>query len=230
MTDAFEARELMVERQLAGRGVSDARVLAAMREVPRDAFVPDTLREFAYADRPLPIGCGQTISQPYIVALMIEAAGLRPGDRVLEIGAGSGYAAAVMSRIAARVYAIERVEALAVAAAERLQRLGYDTVEMRVGDGTCGWAEAAPFDAILVAASGPAVPPPLADQLQVGGRLVMPVDEDPYGQRLVKVVRRGPDDFTEQGLCGVAFVPLIGAHGWAEPTRNTSPTPPTVGL
>jgi protein-L-isoaspartate(D-aspartate) O-methyltransferase len=228
--DALEARDLMVERQLAGRGVRDARVLAAMRETPREAFVPESLSEHAYEDRPLPIGCGQTISQPFIVALMLEAAGLQPGERALEIGAGSGYAAAVMSRLCARVYAVERVEALATAAAERLRRLGYDTVELRAGDGTCGWAEAAPFDAILVAASGPAVPPPLADQLKIGGRLVMPVDDDPYGQRLVKVVRTGPDDFTEQVLCGVAFVPLIGAHGWAEPTRTAPPAPPSVGI
>jgi len=230
MTDAHEARESMVERQLEMRGVHDPRVLAAMREVPREAFVPESLRDYAYQDRPLPIGCGQTISQPYIVALMVEAAGLRETDRVLEIGAGSGYAAAVMSRIAARVCAVERIAELAEAAAERLQRLGYANVEVRAGDGTWGWAEAAPFDAILVAAAGPAVPPPLAEQLAVGGRLVMPVDEEPYGQRLVRVTRSGPDDFTQRPLCGVAFVPLIGAHGWADPTRNEPPAPPTVGL
>lgn len=230
MSDAFEAREMMVDRQLASRGVRDARVLAAMREVPREAFVPESLREFAYQDRPLPIGCGQTISQPYIVALMIEAAALRATDRALEIGAGSGYAAAVMSRLAARVYAIERIEELAAAAAERLQRLGYANVELRAGDGTCGWAEAAPFDAILVAAAGPAVPPPLAEQLTIGGRLVMPVDDEPFGQRLVRVTRVGEDEFTQQSLCGVAFVPLIGAHGWADPTRRPPPAPPTVGV
>jgi len=230
MTDACKARETMVERQLEIRGVQDPRVLAAMREVPREAFVPESLREYAYQDRPLPIGCGQTISQPYIVALMIEAAALRESDRVLEIGAGSGYAAAVMSRIAAQVYAIERIEELAVAADERLRRLGYANVELRTGDGTCGWAEAAPFDAILVAAAGPAVPPPLAEQLAVGGRLVMPVDEEPFGQRLVRVTRTGEDEFAQRSLCGVAFVPLIGAHGWAEPTRNAPSAPPTVGL
>lgn len=229
MTDTREAREKMVERQLEIRGVRDPRVLAAMREVPREAFVPEGLQDFAYQDRPLPIGCGQTISQPYIVALMIEAAGLRESDRVLEIGAGSGYAAAVMSRIAGEVYAVERIEELAFAASERLRKLGYANVEVRAGDGTWGWAEAAPFAAILVAAAGPAVPPPLAEQLAVGGRLVMPVDDEPFGQRLVKVTRTGPDDFTQRTLCGVAFVPLVGAHGWADPTRNEPPAPPRVG-
>jgi protein-L-isoaspartate(D-aspartate) O-methyltransferase len=230
MTDAREARENMIERQLAMRGVQDQRVLTAMRQVPREAFVPATVQDYAYQDRPLPIGCGQTISQPYIVALMIEAASLRETDRVLEIGAGSGYAAAVMSRIAARVYAVERIAELATAAAERLLRLGYANIEMRAADGTWGWPEAAPFDAILVAAAGPAVPPPLAEQLAVGGRLVMPVDDEPFGQRLVRVTRAGPDDFTQRNLCGVAFVPLIGAHGWAEPTRKDPPAPPTVDL
>lgn len=230
MSDASEARMNMVERQLELRGVRDPRVLAAMREVPREAFVPEGLQEYAYQDRPLPIGCGQTISQPYIVAVMIEAATLRETDRVLEIGVGSGYAAAVVSRIAAQVYAIDRIAELAAAAAQRLQRLGYDNIAVRAGDGTCGWAEAAPFDAILVAAAGPAVPPPLAEQLAVGGRLVMPVDEEPFGQRLVRVTRAGLDDFTQRNLCGVAFVPLIGAHGWADPTRRGPPPPPTVGL
>lgn len=228
MWDARDARQAMVERQLAARGVRDARVLAAMGETPREAFVPESLREFAYQDRPLPIGCGQTISQPFIVALMIEAAGLAPGARALEIGAGSGYAAAVMGRIAERVYAIERIEELAAAAAERLRALGYVNVEVRAGDGTCGWPEAAPFDAILVAAAGPTAPPPLMDQLRIGGRLVMPLDEEPFGQRLVRITRRDADEFAKESLCGVAFVPLIGAHAWAEPTRKFPSAPPPV--
>jgi protein-L-isoaspartate(D-aspartate) O-methyltransferase len=148
----------MVNVQIAGRGLIDSHVLQAMREVPREAFVNPELEEFAYEDGPLPIGEGQTISQPYIVAKMIEAAEVSPGDRVLEVGAGSGYASAVLSRIAAKVYAIERHAALAEAARQRFERLGYDNVELRVGDGTRGWPEAAPFDAILVAAAGPDVP------------------------------------------------------------------------
>ena len=159
MRDLSRARERMVEIQIARRGVRDRRVLKAMREVPREAFVEPGFEEFAYEDGPLPIGEGQTISQPYIVALMIEAAELEPGDRVLEVGAGSGYAAAVLSRIADRVHAIERHAALAAAGAGAAwPRLGYDNVELRVGDGTQGWPEAAPFDAILVAAGGPEVP------------------------------------------------------------------------
>jgi protein-L-isoaspartate(D-aspartate) O-methyltransferase len=158
----------MVDHQLVARGVHDSRVLEAMRTVPRETFIPDSIAEFAYED---------TISQPYIVAHMIEAAAIEPGDRVLEIGAGSGYAAAVMSRIAGHVYAVERHAELAELARERMARLGYDNVEIRVGDGTAGWAEAAPFNAILVAAGGPAVPPPLKEQLAIGGRLVIPVGE-----------------------------------------------------
>jgi protein-L-isoaspartate(D-aspartate) O-methyltransferase len=161
--DMSLARERMVERQIAQRGVRDPHVTEAMREVPREAFVPEGLQEFAYEDAPLPIEAGQTISQPYIVALMIAAAEIQPGDRVLEIGAGSGYAAAVMSRIAERVYAIERHEDLTDQARERLRRLGYDNVEVRTGDGTHGWPDAAPFDAILAAAGGPAIPQTLKD-------------------------------------------------------------------
>jgi protein-L-isoaspartate(D-aspartate) O-methyltransferase len=218
MLDMSLARERMVERQLARRGVHDDRVIEAMREVPREAFVPEGLQEFAYEDSPLPIEVGQTISQPYIVALMIEAAEVRPGDRVLEIGAGSGYAAAVMSRIAKRFYAIERHETLTQCATERLERLGYDNVELLTGDGTRGWPDAAPFDAILAAAGGPAIPQTLKDQLEIGGRLVMPVGETQREQRLVKVVRKDATHFEEEDLGGVMFVPLIGDHGWAVDT------------
>ena len=216
MLDMSLARERMVERQVAHRGVRDVHVAEAMREVPREAFVPEGLQEFAYEDSPLPIEAGQTISQPYIVALMIQAAEVRPGDRVLEIGAGSGYAAAVMSRIAARVYAIERHDVLTRTAAERLVRLGYDNVEVRTGDGTRGWPDAAPFDAILAAAGGPAIPQTLKDQLEIGGRLVMPVGETQREQRLLKVRRTSATHFEEEDLGGVMFVPLIGEHGWAE--------------
>jgi protein-L-isoaspartate(D-aspartate) O-methyltransferase len=226
MLDMSVARERMVERQLARRGVRDTYVIDAMRQVPREVFVPQGLEEFAYEDSPLPIEAGQTISQPYIVALMIEAAEIEPGDRVLEIGAGSGYAAAVMSRIAERVYAIERHETLTQRAVERLERLGYDNLEVRTGDGTHGWPDAAPFDAILAAAGGPAIPQALKDQLEIGGRLVMPVGETQGEQRLVKITRRDGTHFEEEDLGGVRFVPLIGEHGWSE-DRHPRPEPRT---
>ena len=206
----------MVERQIAARGVVGKRLLEAMRTVPREAFVPDHLREFAYEDAPLSIEADQTISQPYIVALMIEAARLGPDGKVLEIGAGSGYAAAVMSRVAGRVYAIERHQELADLAAERMKRLGYGNVVVRHGDGSKGWPEEAPFDAILAAASGPDVPDVLLRQLAVGGRLVMPIGEPQAVQTLVAVTRSGEDRFDTEDLGPVRFVPLIGAHGWRD--------------
>jgi len=210
MLDLPHARDHMVDVQIARRGIRDRRVLDAMREVPREAFVGPGLEEFAYEDGPLPIGEGQTISQPYIVALMIEAAEVTEGDRVLEVGAGSGYAAAVLSRIAGEVHAVERHAPLAEAAQRRLARLGYDNIELRVGDGTGGWPDAAPFDAILVSASGPAVPPALTRQLVTGGRLVIPVGEEGRAQRLLKITRTGEADYEEEDLGAVSFVPLIG--------------------
>jgi len=205
-------REAMI-RLIAARGVTDPHVLEAMRTVPREAFVPEPLAAFAYEDAPLPIEAGQTISQPFIVALMIEAAAIQPGDCVLEIGAGSGYSAAVMSRIADRVHAIDRHQELADLASERLARLGYDNVVIQTGDGTKGWPEKAPFDVIVVTAGGPSVPRPLCDQLAIGGRLIIPVG-DADQQNLLRITRTGPDDFEEMDLGGVRFVPLIGAHGW----------------
>jgi protein-L-isoaspartate(D-aspartate) O-methyltransferase len=216
MPNHAKARERMIERQLAGRGVASAEVLAAMREVPREAFVPREFADHAYEDRPLPIEAGQTISQPFMVAAMIEAAALTAEDRVLEIGAGSGYAAAVMSRIAARVYGIERHRELVNAAEARLRRLGYDNVEIHVGDGTHGWPDAAPFDAIVASAGGPFIPQGLKEQLDIGGRLVMPVGDAPNAQRLIKLTRESATLLLEEDLGGVAFVPLIGAHGWKE--------------
>jgi protein-L-isoaspartate(D-aspartate) O-methyltransferase len=227
-----EQRERMVERQIAARGVADARVLDAMRRIPREQFVSAAMRDRAYDDSPLPIDEGQTISQPYIVALMIAAAAVRPGDRVLEIGAGSGYAAAVLGAIAGRVHAIERHPTLAAQARERLDRLGYgDNIDIRAGDGSGGWPEAAPFDAILAAAGGPEVPDVLLRQLAIGGRLVMPVGANPQAQRLLKVTRRGEHEFDRQDLGAVRFVPLIGAHGWtddagSQPARPRAPTLP----
>lgn len=214
MPDFAAARDRMVDLQIAARGVSDPAVLAAMRAVPREAFVEPELRAHAYEDRPLRIGEEQTISQPYIVALMIAAAALQPGDRVLDIGTGSGYAAAVMSRIAARVYTVERHASLAQSARRRFADLAYDNIETRIGDGTLGWPEAAPFDAILVAASGPEIPPALIRQLSVGGRLVMPVGPEDHRQDLRKLTRRGEDDYEFADLGAVAFVPLIGEQGW----------------
>ena len=188
MADMERLRRMMVDQQIARRGVGDARLLAAMRDVPRDQFVPEELRAHAHDDMPLPLGAGQTISQPYIVAVMIEAAAIKPDDRVLEVGLGSGYAAAIMSRLAAQVFAIERIAELADEAAARMAALGYDNVTIGAGDGTEGWPEQAPFDVISVAAGGPAVPQPLRDQLAVGGRLIMPIGTAAE-QRLVRLVR-----------------------------------------
>jgi protein-L-isoaspartate(D-aspartate) O-methyltransferase len=212
--DEAHRRDRMVERQLAARGIADRRVLDAMRRVPREAFVAPHWQRDAYADSPLPIGEGQTISQPYVVALMLEAAELHPRDRVLDVGAGSGYASAVASLMVEKVCAIERHAVLADAARERLRRLGYRNVELRCGDGSLGWPEAAPFDAILVAAGGPAVPEALRNRLAEGGRLVMPIGSETHGQRLLKLTRVERDRWREDDLGAVAFVPLIGAEGW----------------
>ena len=221
--DHSAERERMVASQVARRGVTDKRVLDAMRQVPREAFVQAGMEEFAYEDSPLPIAAGQTISQPYIVALMIEAAGIKPGDKVLDVGTGSGYAAAVLSRMAATVYSIERHRELADNARGTLERLKYTNVEVRHGDGTLGWADAAPFDAILVAAGGPEVPEALRRQLKIGGRLVIPIGELGGTQELVKVIRDGEDRFHEEDLGPVTFVPLIGEAGWQEPAVDAAP-------
>ncbi|SDE19977.1 protein-L-isoaspartate(D-aspartate) O-methyltransferase [Limimaricola pyoseonensis] len=212
MQDPAEARAAMVERQLVARGIRDALVLRAMGHVPRERFVPEGLVRLAYADGPLPIGAGQTISQPYIVARMIEAARPRPGDRVLEIGAGSGYAAAVMAEMGLRVVAIERLPELAEAAGARLRALGL-SVEMHVADGSAGWPWAAPFDAILVAAAVPEPPPALYDQLAPGGRLVLPVGPAEGVQRLLRLTR-APEGGRLDDLGAVRFVPLLGQAGW----------------
>lgn len=216
MLDYEHARHHMVEAHIAGRGVSDRRVLDAMREVPREKFVEEGFEEFAYEDSPLPILAGQTISQPFIVAYMIEAAELEAGDRVLEVGAGSGYAAAVMSRIADQIYAIERHVELAEGARRRLEELDYRNVEVRIGDGSKGLPEKGPFDAIVVAAGGHAVPAALTEQLDIGGRLIMPIGREQRSQRLMRITRTAANKFEQEDLGAVAFVPLIGEHGWAE--------------
>jgi protein-L-isoaspartate(D-aspartate) O-methyltransferase len=226
--DGFPAqRQRMVERQVVARGIRDQRVLRAMRAVPREEFLGAGMREFAYEDSPLPIEAGQTISQPYIVALMLEAAALRRGDRVLEIGAGSGYAAAVMSRLATEVFTIERHAELARLARARLQRLGIGNVVVRTGDGSGGWPEEAPFDAIMAAAGAPAVPDALRRQLAVGGRLVMPVGATQRRQQLLKLTRIGEDEWREEDLGDVLFVPLVGAHAWRDdaPVVEAVPRP-----
>jgi protein-L-isoaspartate(D-aspartate) O-methyltransferase len=212
----------MVERQVKARGIRDPQLLAAMCEVPREIFVPENLAEFAYDDTPLPIAEGQTISQPYIVAAMMEAADLEPGDRVLEVGAGSGYASAVLSRLAREVFAIERHKPLAEAAERRLAMLGYDNVTVIVGDGSGGLPDEAPFDAILVAARSPEVPEALKRQLAIGGRLVIPVGEEEV-QTLCCITRAGEEEWTSQDGGSVRFVPLIGEYGLAEDgTRSAS--------
>jgi protein-L-isoaspartate(D-aspartate) O-methyltransferase len=206
----------MVDRQIAARGIADRRVLDAVRSVPREEFVSEHLREFAYEDGPLPIEADQTISQPYIVALMIEAAKVSATDRVLEVGAGSGYAAAVLSRVAGEVIAVERHAELVRLATVRLERLDFWNVSVMQGDGTKGLPEEEPFDAILVAASGPDVPNALLFQLAIGGRLVMPVGEPQEVQQLIKITRLSEDEYEREELGAVRFVPLIGAHGFRD--------------
>ena len=214
MRDLATQRAIMIKQQLEARGVRDQAVLAAMKEVPREDFVPPELLGVAYEDGPLPIGEGQTISQPYMVAYMIEALGIAPGDKVLEIGTGSGYAAAVLSRVATEVHTVERLVPLAETARARLGRLGYDNISVHVGDGTLGWPEHAPYHAIVVTAGAPSLPEPLLEQLAIGGRLVIPVGPHPRMQTLVRVRRLGEKDYREETLMDVVFVPLIGAAGW----------------
>jgi protein-L-isoaspartate(D-aspartate) O-methyltransferase len=209
--DAQRLRDGMVDRQIASRDVDDPRVLAAMRTVPRHRFVPSAPLRDAYADRPLPIGRGQTISQPYVVAWMTQQLELRPGDRVLEVGTGCGYAAAVLAEIAAEVWTVERHAELAEGARRVLGQLGYDHVTVVVDDGSMGYPPAAPYDAIIVAAAAPRVPDALVAQLAEGGRLVLPVDRG-VGQELLRVEKHG-DELVMEPLGGVRFVPLIGEQG-----------------
>jgi protein-L-isoaspartate(D-aspartate) O-methyltransferase len=207
------ARAAMVADQIAARGVRDANVLAALRKVPRHAFVPAAIASQAYQDRPLPIGQEQTISQPYIVALMTELAGVRRGDRVLEIGTGSGYQAAVLAEMGVEVYTIEIVEPLARTARATLARLGYGRIKTRIGDGYRGWPEAAPFDAIIVTAAPPAVPEPLKRQLEPGGRLVVPVGDRYQWLTVITRSSEGADAWTERRTEPVRFVPMVGEAG-----------------
>jgi protein-L-isoaspartate(D-aspartate) O-methyltransferase len=222
----FESKRLkMVKEQIAARGVRSELVLDAMRTVPRETFLPARLHEFAYDDTPLPIDAGQTISQPYIVAFMVEALGLSGGEKVLEIGAGSGYAAAVLAQIAGEVYTIERIEQLAHSANTALAKIGCDNVHVIHGDGTLGWEQEAPYDAIVVTAGGPRVPDSLKHQLKTGGCLVIPVGNDTRAQELVRVIRESEDEFRTEDLADVRFVPLVGEEGWipeGEPTVSST--------
>jgi protein-L-isoaspartate(D-aspartate) O-methyltransferase len=209
-------REEMIEKQLRRRGIQDAAVLAAMAAVPRHEFVSEDVRAHAYDDLPLPIGSGQTISQPYIVAAMTTALHLQPGDRVLEIGTGCGYHAAVLSRLAKEVFTIERRPELASSASARLVRLGYSNAHVHCGDGTLGLPEFAPFDAILVAAAAPAVPKTLLAQLAEGGRIILPVGGAEHQE--LQLIEKHGDTFPTKMLEGCRFVPLLGYHGWQEPS------------
>lgn len=214
--DFAREREAMVERQLRRRGIREVKILEAFRAVPREKFVAEEVAHLAYEDHPLPIEAGQTISQPYIVALMVEAAAIGPHDKILEVGSGSGYAAAVISQVAQRVIGIERHHALVEDARERLGRLGYEKVEIVEGDGTKGWPAEAPYDAILVAASGSHIPTSLIQQLAPGGRLVMPIGEPGWVQKLIRATKNEDGSLHQSDLGGVRFVPLIGEEGWKD--------------
>jgi protein-L-isoaspartate(D-aspartate) O-methyltransferase len=212
--ESWVEKERMVSQHLLARGIRDQAVVRAMREVPRESFLPPAMERFAYDDGPLPIEAGQTISQPYIVAYMIEALELQGDERVLEIGTGSGYAAAVLSLCAAEVFTVERIASLAQSAESRLQELGYHNVTVRLGDGTLGWPEHAPYHGIVVTAGAPELPAALLSQLATGGRLVIPVGPTQHLQTLIRVRREGEQDYRREELCPVRFVPLIGEQGW----------------
>jgi protein-L-isoaspartate(D-aspartate) O-methyltransferase len=216
MTDFAAEREAMVEWQLKRRGITEEAIVDAFRAVPREAFVGAEVAHLAYGDHPLPIDANQTISQPYIVALMIHEAAIKPADKVLEVGSGSGYAAAVISRIARNVIGVERQPQLVAIARERMHRLGYDNVEIVAGDGTKGWPGQAPYDVILAAASGSHVPDSLVRQLASGGRLVMPVGEPGAVQKLVQLTMCQDGSLQQSDLSSVRFVPLIGEEGWKD--------------
>lgn len=205
-------RQRMVEEELIPRGIKNKIILDAFRKVPRHEFVPEALRDTAYGDYPIPIGSSQTISQPYMVALMTEELHLSGGERVLEIGTGSGYQAAILAEIAREVYSVERLEELADNAKRTLLRLGYKNFHIKVGDGTLGWGEEAPFDGIIVTAGSPGIPHSLVDQLNDNGRLVIPVGNQ--WSQILTVVEKAGDTFRETQVCGCVFVPLIGEEGW----------------
>ncbi len=210
-----EQRRRMVDEQLRSRGIREERVLTAFLKVPRHLFVPDELQRDAYADHPIPIGAGQTVSQPYMVALMTQLLRLQGHERVLEIGTGSGYQLAILAELALEVYSVERLPDLATTAVSRLERLGYLNVHLSSGNGSLGWAEHAPYDGVVVAAGAPGIPTPLVDQLADGGRLVIPIGP-PEAQTLTLVEKRG-QRIQQTSVTTCVFVPLIGEHGWPSP-------------
>ena len=212
--DYESLRHRMVEHQLRRRGIKDERVLKVMSEIPRHLFVPENSRVSSYEDYPLPVGEGQTISQPYMVALMTEQLNLKGDEKVLEIGTGSGYQAAILSKLCSEVYTVERIDTLAKRAEELFRKLGYDNVKVRIGDGTQGWEEYAPYDGIIVTAGSPKIPPRLIDQLSEGGKIVIPVGSS-FSQDLI-VGRKVKHRLHERVICGCVFVPLIGKYGWKE--------------
>jgi protein-L-isoaspartate(D-aspartate) O-methyltransferase len=216
---ADNRRQRMVLEHLQQRDIVDPAVLAAFARVPREEFVPDDLLHHAYDDAPLPIGSAQTISQPYVVAMTAQALRLRGHERVLEVGTGSGYAAAVLAMLAREVVTVERIEELARTAKERLARLGITNVEVQVGDGTLGWPAAAPYEAIAVSAAAPSPPRALLDQLAIGGRLVLPAGDAEH-QRLLRITRRSYDEYLYEDLGDVRFVPLLGEQGWPVPAPS----------
>ncbi len=228
--DYAQQRRWMIEHQIKARGVSSPLVLKALDLVHREAFLPEELREFAYEDAPLPIAAGQTISQPYIVAMMVDALNLKGGETVLDIGTGSGYAAAVLSHIAAHVFSVERVDELAQQAKATLAAEGINNVEILVGDGTLGWSAHAPYDAIVVAAGGPKVPESLKSQLKFGGCLVIPVGSDQYSQELIRIVRVSEHQYQTEELADVRFVPLLGEEGWQPGKPEAGARKPTPVL
>ncbi|MDQ7834553.1 MAG: protein-L-isoaspartate(D-aspartate) O-methyltransferase [Humidesulfovibrio sp.] len=211
--DPRRMRERMVDEQIVARGITDPRLLAVMRELPRHLFVEEAMAKKAYMDNPLPIGEGQTISQPYIVALMTELLKVEQGMKVLEIGTGSGYQAAVLAKLGADVHTVERIPKLCEAARDRLRAMGLFNVHVKLDDGTLGWPSIAPFDRIMVTAGGPEVPQPLVDQLAEGGRLVMPVGPARRVQSLMLIEKKG-GRIERRDVCNVQFVDLVGAHGW----------------
>jgi protein-L-isoaspartate(D-aspartate) O-methyltransferase len=208
--DYAALRKRMVQEQLISRGISDERVLDVFGKVERHKFIPENLRTSAYEDFPLPIGEGQTISQPYIVALMTESLGLSGGEKILEIGAGSGYQAAILAELAGEVYTVERFESLAKRTENLLRDLGYTNIKIKVGDGTLGWPEEAPFDRIIVTAASPIIPLPLSGQLKEGGRLILPLGE--RFSQILTLVEKKKDGFVSTGICGCVFVPLVGKY------------------
>ncbi|MDX1598143.1 protein-L-isoaspartate(D-aspartate) O-methyltransferase [uncultured Marinobacter sp.] len=215
-SDFTSRRMSMVELQIRGRGITSPLVIEAMRRVRRERFVPEDMEQLAYEDGPLAIGEGQTISQPYVVALMVDALNLQGGEKALDVGTGSGYGAAVLGCIAGEVFGIERLPALAAHAREVLRAEGFSNVHVYCGDGSLGMPEMAPFDGIVVAAGGPSVPQALKDQLTVGGRLVMPVGGEHISQDLVRITRVSTSEYERESLGGVRFVPLLGEQGWPE--------------